>query len=297
MLFPKVILLGGASMLGYSLVRRYGLGALTPYCSGHSRHAACREWPRLDLDDADAIRRVIAIEQPDLVLHCGGICDVDKCEAQPDFAWAINVESVGILLDALAPSTRLVYCSSDHVFGAGPGPHPEDAPCRPISVYGRTRLAAERLIGARRADALIVRHGIGIGPSIGGRTGHLDWLRYRTKRGLPTTVIADEIRSAVWAEDLAERVWALAHAAVSGVRHVVATAPVNRVQLAGYLNDRFSIGADLSFAGRREQAAPHIGDVALATSHADRLARPLRAVVPVAYRSGRAQGVKSWHAT
>ena len=123
-----------------------------------------------------------------------------------------------------------------------------------------------------------MRHGLGIGPSVSGKTGHLDWLRHRTERGLPTTVVSDEVRSVVWAEELADRVWSLAHSGISGIRHVVATAASSRVELARYLDTRFAIGAKLSVATRHEQSVPHIGNVELATEHTDRLAMPLEGV-------------------
>ena len=131
----------------------------------------------------------------------------------------------------------------------------------------------------QRPDALIVRHGVGIGPSMSGRAGHLDWLRHRTTRGLPTTVISDEVRSVVWSEDLADRVWKLAHSDVRGIRHVAATRASTRVELARYLDARFDIGARLAVASRHEQSVPHIGNVELSTEHTGPLAIPLEGVV------------------
>jgi dTDP-4-dehydrorhamnose reductase len=276
---PRVMLLGATSQLGYSIVRHKGAEALTPFCSEHSRYPGCRDWPRLNLDDFDAIGRVIDEWEPDLLLHCAGICDVAKCESWPEHAWSINVESQQRLLEVLPQQTRLVYCSSDHVFGGDQGPYLESHSPHPISHYGETRRAAEALLLAQRPDALIVRHGLGIGPSIGGRSGHLDWLRYRTKRGLPTTVIEDEVRSVVHAEDLAQRIWQLAHSEIHGIRHVVATRPVSRLELARFLDVRFEIGASLTVAQRRQQPTPHIGNVELATEFSDALAQPLAGVV------------------
>jgi dTDP-4-dehydrorhamnose reductase len=273
-----VILLGGTSQLGYSMVRRHGTEALTPFCSAHSRYPACDDWPRVNLEDVEALCRVIREWRPDLVLHCAGICDVGRCESWPDFAWTLNVESVRTLLNALPRTTRLVYCSSDHVFGGDRGPYRESDPPHPVSVYGKTRCAAEAAIAGERPDALIVRHGLGIGPSVSGRSGHLDWLRYRTLRGLPTTVIVDEVRSAVWSDELADRVWRLAHSEVTGIRHVAATAASSRVELARHLDSRFVIGAKLTVATRQEQSLPHIGNVELVTEHSGPLARPLAAV-------------------
>jgi dTDP-4-dehydrorhamnose reductase len=125
-----------------------------------------------------------------------------------------------------------------------------------------------------------VRAGLWIGPSATGRVGHLDWLRDRHRRGLPMTVVADEHRSAVWAEDAARRVWELARSTVTGIRHIVATRAVSRPALAAYLNDRFAIGAVFELEPRARRRTPHLGRVELATRYRDALAEPLPSVVP-----------------
>ena len=91
-------------------------------------------------------------------------------------------------------------------------------------------------------------------------------------------VKGNEVRSAVWAEDLADRVWSLAHSEVTGIRHVAATAASSRVELARHLDSRFGIGANLTVATRHEQSFPHIGNVELVTEHSGPLAMPLAAV-------------------
>ena len=94
------------------------------------------------------------------------------------------------------------------------------------------------------------------------------------------TVVADEARSAVWADAAARRVWDLADAEVCGVRHVIATRAVSRPDLASYLVDHFVRGASFALETRAERRAPHLGRVELATRYTDDLAAPLPSVVP-----------------
>jgi hypothetical protein len=118
-----------------------------------------------------------------------------------------------------------------------------------------------------------------IGPSATGRIGHLDWLRDRTRRGLPMTIVSDEVRSAVWAEDAARRVWLFARSGITGVRHIQATRAVARPTIAAFLNERFAIGATFATQPRRDRRVPHLGNVELATRFADELAAPLVSIV------------------
>jgi dTDP-4-dehydrorhamnose reductase len=140
-------------------------------------------------------------------------------------------------------------------------------------------VAAEGLVLAR-PNTLVVRSGLWIGPSATGTIGHLDWLRDRHRRGLPMTVVSDEVRSAVWAEDAARRVWQLATSEVTGIRHITATRTVARPELATFVNRHFEIGATFAVERRRDRRTPHLGNVELGTRHLGALAEPL--VSPVA---------------
>lgn len=274
-----VLLFGATSMLGWSILRARGNADVLAFCNEGTRTHHEGIHAGIDLDNEPAVAALFATVKPRLVINCAGVCDVGTCEESPEFAHTVNVEGTRVLLAHAPPGARIVHCSSDHVFSGDTGPYTESSPPDPISVYGRTRVAAEQLVLAR-ANTLIVRAGLWIGPSSTGRIGHLDWLRDRHRRGLPMTIVRDEHRSAVWAEDAARRVWDLARSTITGIRHVVAERIVSRPELAAYLDRRFAIGATFTTETRAERRAPHLGRLDLRTELGDALASPLPAVVP-----------------
>ena len=139
-------------------------------------------------------------------------------------------------------------------------------------------MEAEQLV-LKRPQSLVIRTGLAIGPSPNGRTGHLDWLRYRTQRQLPITIVEDEYRSVAWAEDLARRVMALARSGKTGVRHIPATRVVSRIELAHYLLQRLGLEARFHCESRHQRSTPHLGRVELASTYRDELSIPLPSVV------------------
>ena len=203
----STLLFGATSLLGFHVATLFSESIL-PFISPGNTSPAVRHWPALQLDDPEWLQDLFERTNPDILLYCHAVCDVAKCEAYPDWAYEINVRQVDRVITSLPEHTRLVYVSSDHVFG-GDGVYDEESPVCPISVYGRTRVEAEQLV-LQRQGSLVIRAGLGIGHSPDGRTGHLDWLRYRTEQNLPITIIEDEYRSVVWQHDLAMRVMALA---------------------------------------------------------------------------------------
>ncbi len=273
---PTTLLFGATSILGFHLARMFS-DSVVPFTSpGHSSPAT-QDWPSLNLEDPEWVQALFAQYQPEVLLYCHAVCDVPKCEADSEWAYEVNIRHLQRTLKALPDRTRLVYVSSDHVFG-GDGTYDEYShPC-PISVYGRTRVEAEQLI-LERPQSLVIRTGLAIGPSPNGRTGHLDWLRHRTQRQLPITIVEDEYRSVVWAEDLAVRVMELARGPEAGVRHIIATRTVSRIELAYYLLKRLGLEARFRCESRHQRPTPHLGQVELTSIYRDKLSIPLPSVV------------------
>ena len=273
---PNILLFGATSILGYTLAKRFS-GTVIPFTSPGNFSPSIRDWPILQLENSQWIDQVLTQYEPALLLYSHAVCDVPKCETDPTWAYEVNVGNLQRVLKALPAHTRLVYVSSDHVFGEDGTYDERSVPC-PISVYGRTRVEAERLV-LKRADSLVVRTGLAIGPSPNGRTGHLDWLRYRKQRQLPITIVKDEYRSVVWVEDLARRVMALVASKETGLRHVAATRAVSRIELAEYLLKRLGLRTDFRSEGRHQRPTPHIGHVELTTTYEDELSQPLPSVL------------------
>ena len=273
---PPMLLFGATSLLGFHLAKGFPEDIL-PFISPGNNSPTVHQWPKLQLHDAEWVSDLFGRTQPNILIYCHAVCDVPKCEAHPNWAYEMNVKQVARVIAALPDHTRLVYVSSDHVFG-GDGRYSEDSSVCPISVYGQTRVEAEQLV-LKRNSSLVIRAGLGIGESPDGRTGHLDWLRYRTKRNLPITIVEDEYRSVVWQKDLTMRVMALVQSEEVGIRHVSATRAVSRVELANFLITEFDIPGTFKVERRDQQPNPHLGRVELVSAYRGDLVSPLSSVL------------------
>lgn len=116
------------------------------------------------LEYADKVR-------PDVIINCAAITDVRHCEESPDDAYGVN--SIGARNLARAAEdhkARMIYISSDDIFtGKNKTPLNEFSDPRPLSVYGRSKLAGERFVETINSNYVIVRsswvygHGNGYG--------------------------------------------------------------------------------------------------------------------------------------
>ena len=94
---------------------------------------------------------------PDLVVMASAMTYVDRCEAEPDEAERRNVHDLKPIAEWCARrDAALLYFSTDYVFDGAAGPYDEAAATHPLSVYGRTKWAAEQLVAAV-PGSLVVR--------------------------------------------------------------------------------------------------------------------------------------------
>jgi dTDP-4-dehydrorhamnose reductase len=168
---------------------------------------------RVDLTDEDAVRRLIDDTRPDAVLHLAALTRVDQGEREPERFAAVNERATAALARACARASsgagvRLAYASTDLVYGAGDGPHREDEPPSPRSVYARTKLAGEAAV--RESGGVVCRVANLYGPS--GQTNRCfaDWMRERLAAGQTVPLYRDQFRSFLYAPDAARALAALA---------------------------------------------------------------------------------------
>lgn len=145
----KILLLGKDGQVGWELQRALApLGELI----AQGRQQA-------DLEHLDALRQLVRQVQPDVIVNAAAYTAVDKAESEQDKARTINAEAVGLLAEeANRLDAWLVHYSTDYVFdGDKASPYDEDDQTGPLSVYGKTKLEGEQVIGDRHAKHLIFR--------------------------------------------------------------------------------------------------------------------------------------------
>lgn len=113
-----------------------------------------------DITDERAVREFFSRHgELDVVFNAAAFTDVDGAEAKPDRAMAVNALGAGNVAAACREiGARLIHFSTDFVFGAGHGdPIDETARPDPLSVYGKTKLAGERLALQNHGATAVVR--------------------------------------------------------------------------------------------------------------------------------------------
>ncbi|MFD1469987.1 SDR family oxidoreductase [Hymenobacter caeli] len=225
----KILLTGANGLLGQKLVALLAQQPAVEVVAtgrGASRLAAWHpdlRFVALDVTDGPRVHQVLAQERPTHVVHTAAMTNVDECELNQAACWLQNVTAVAHLAATCAAlGIHLTHLSTDFIFDGSAGPLAEDAEPAPISHYGASKLAAERLVqgtaGLRWAIArTVLVYGVLRG---GGRTNLVLWVRDSLRAGKAIQVVDDQWRTPTLAEDLAQGCWLLARHNARGIYHI-----------------------------------------------------------------------------
>jgi dTDP-4-dehydrorhamnose reductase len=203
---PTILITGASGQLGYEL------GRLLP---AHGEVTAL-DRTRLDLADVDAIRATVGAIRPQLIVNAAAYTAVDQAEREPGVAEAINARAPAVLAEeAKRGGAVLIHFSTDYVFdGSASTPYNEDAPTRPLNVYGRSKLHGEQAIAATGAAAVTLRTSWVYARR--GRNFLLTIRRLAAERD-ELRVVADQFGVPNWSRQLAEATATLVAGGVSAL--------------------------------------------------------------------------------
>lgn len=203
-----------------------------------------------------------------LVIHAAAMSRVGRCEEAPDEAWRINVEATGALCSVTGRRDgRFVYVSTDLVFDGDHAPYRETDDARPTNIYGKTKLAGERLALAV-ADAAVVRIPLLFGPSFDGRHGASDMVIRALEEGRELHLFGDEWRTPLEVSVAASRI---VDAALdpdrTGIIHCPGAERLSRLELGRRVAAAAGLsGAALIEASQKQHGGPpRPADCSLAT--------------------------------
>jgi UDP-glucose 4-epimerase len=212
---------GGAGFIGSHLVDRlvelgYSIRVIDNLSSGsienikHHLKSKNVEFVNIDIKNFEEVRK--ALRDIEVVFHYAANPEVRISTTSPDIHFRENIVATFNVLEAsrIGDVREVVFASSSTVYGETPGgPLPEDAPLRPVSVYGASKASCEALLHAYSVlyglRAVILRYANIVGPRL--RHGVIyDLLIKLTRNKSELEVLGDgeQVRSYLHVKDAVE---------------------------------------------------------------------------------------------
>ncbi len=117
--------------------------------------------PELDITNYESSLQLIKQENPDIIINCAAMTNVDGCETNEEQAFLVNetgAENMAKIANEL--DIPVVQVSTDYVFegeNTNGRPYLESDEVNPQSVYGKSKLQGENKVKENSDKAYIVR--------------------------------------------------------------------------------------------------------------------------------------------
>lgn len=211
----KILITGAGGMLGK---------ALSSCLESRDHQVKGLPKEQLDVTNYHQVLDTIAAESPEIVVHAAAYTKVDQAESEPDLAYLINgygTENIAVACNKF--DIPVLYVSTDYVFdGEQNRPYQPWDRTRPLSIYGKSKLAGERAIQHHLNRFYIVRTSWLYGPH--GRN-FVDTITQMAIDNKPLRVVSDQFGSPTCTLTLSETIadliatnrWGIYHATDGGI--------------------------------------------------------------------------------
>ena len=146
----KVAVLGANGQLGSDVVAAFRAAG---------DEVAALTHDEVEVSSSQSVRQALSQIRPEVVVNTAALHHVEKCEAEPAAAFAVNSLGARHAAEAAeAQGAKILYISTDYVFdGAKQRPYTEDDLPMPLNVYGATKLAGEYFVRNSSSRHFVVR--------------------------------------------------------------------------------------------------------------------------------------------
>jgi dTDP-4-dehydrorhamnose reductase len=247
----RVLIVGSNGLLGQKVVESFVRGTPSGIwaCSIEPeslRRLQSVSYRQLDITVRKDVKSLVAELEPDIIVNCAGMTNVDACERERDLAWKINVAGVEHLAEAAKKrNATIVHISSDYVFDGKGGPYSEDDRPEPLSYYGKTKLASENVLRTSDVPFFVARTMVLYGYADGVKQNFALWLLHALKNGEEVRIVDDQTGNPTLVDDLAYAIMKAVELNKRGIYNIAGRDIVSRYQFAVRLADVFGLDASL----------------------------------------------------
>ena len=178
----------------------------------------------IECGDPESVRMVLEPLEPEVVVNCAALTDVDRCQDDPEEAFRVNaLGSLYVAQVCARVGSLCVYVSTDFVFDGQKGvPYTEDDCPHPINVYGSSKHAGEMLLRQACPRWLIVRMASLFGAVGVTRTGgnFVDTILEKSRERESLRVVNDIYMSPTYTADASKVLEQLLRRGMRGIFHL-----------------------------------------------------------------------------
>lgn len=196
-----------------------------------------------DLTSEENVKNAIQDVEPDIVIHCASLTNVDQCESDKERTHEVNVKATRYISQNLTHTQKLVYISSDSVYSGMVEQSPENKHVNPQNYYGQTKFEGEKEV-LKHENSLVFRTNI-FGWNVLNKNSLGEWILSSLKRKQQVTGFEDASFSTIYTFELAKVIEAALIAGIKGIFNCGGTDRCSKYEFAVSLAKKFNYPIDL----------------------------------------------------
>ena len=152
----KILVTGGAGYIGSILVPRFleqghEVAVIDNFMYGQTSLLDCCHAPGLTIVRGDARDRKLLerhVPGADYIIPLACLTGAPLCDRLPQEARSVIVDALKLLIELRRPGQKILYPTTNSGYGVGQDGArcTEETPLRPISLYGKLKVEAEKLV-------------------------------------------------------------------------------------------------------------------------------------------------------
>ena len=197
---------------------------------------------KADLFHRDTIDSILESIQPDWLVNCAALANLEECEQYPERARLLNTEMPGELANICAQRRiHLVHISTDAVFdGKKKDSYTEEDEPHPLGTYSQTKLNGERAVQSANSEAIIARVNF-YGWSLNGMRSLGELFVNNLSVGKHMNGFTDVIFCPMFVNHTAQILLSMLEKGLSGLYHVVGPQSMSKYQFGIEIARKFGL--------------------------------------------------------
>ncbi len=199
---------------------------------------------KCDITNEKEVKESIEKENPDVIIHCAAMTNVDLCEDETELAYKVNGDGTGYLAKAANDiDAKIIYVSTDFVFDGQRGYYKEDEKVNPLGIYAKSKYDGEVQLEKYSDNWAIARVSVLYGWH--SRLNFTTWVIEQLRQKNEINIVTDQINSPTLADNAAEAIFKIAEKDKNGIFHSAGNDAINRFDFTKKIADAFDLDDSL----------------------------------------------------
>ena len=242
----KLVFFGGSSLLAVNWAKRI-CHDYTVYLIMHKRVIDLPNVNCIVFEDnfETSLHSFFKKIQPDFIVNCAALTNVDQCETAIEKATEINqLWPKKLAQISLEIGSKLIHISTDHLYDGTKNIYAEEDVLSPLNVYGQTKAQAEDEVLSINANALIVRTNF-YGWGLSYRKSFSDFILNGLRSSTHLNLFKDVFYTPIYMGELIRLLHLALKKKLSGIYNFVGNECLSKFEFGVALANAFSLPVEL----------------------------------------------------